>query len=370
MSFRLNCDSNLRRRSPPFPLPTLLMSVAGSLFAKRLLAIVAAASLFLFDRDASCTDSKPVSVDKFAYSEPQLKKGKEVYAGKCASCHGSIGEGVKGKYESALTGDMTPIELAKLISATMPENKPGTCVGEEAEAVAAFIHEAFYSESAQVRNRPPRVGVARLTAGQLRQTLSDLYASLDGVVEVRPTGGVSGTYFNAGRWKNDKKVLTRVDPVIDFDFGRESPVDGVDPKEFYIYWEGSLKVDETGRYEIIVESTCSFVMDFRKIGKTFIDNHVQSGDKTIFRQSIYLTAGRVYPFKIDFIQRKRKTEVPPAKVSLRWVKPHGVEEVIPSKNLIPNSGPSTFSLQASLPPDDRSYGFDRGIAVNRQWKMR
>jgi len=80
-----------------------------------------------------------------------------------------------------------------------------------------------------------------------------------------------------------------------------------------------------------------------------------------------LTAGRVYPFKIDFIQRKRKTELPPAKVSLSWVPPGGVEQVIPEKNLIPSSGPGTFSLQSFVPPDDRSYGFDRGVAINKQW---
>ena len=29
--------------------------------------------------------------------------------------------------------------------------------------------------------------------------------------------------------------------------------------------------------------------------------------------------------------------------------------------------PSTFPLQTKLPPDDRSYGYDRGINVDAQW---
>ncbi|MBU6174117.1 MAG: DUF1592 domain-containing protein, partial [Planctomycetes bacterium] len=37
------------------------------------------------------------------------------------------------------------------------------------------------------------------------------------------------------------------------------------------------------------------------------------------------------------------------------------------RNLVPSSGPGVFALQSALPPDDRSYGFDRGIAVSRQW---
>ncbi len=301
------------------------------------------------------------------FTDPILLKGEAIFATQCASCHGKQGEGVKAQHESPLIGDMTEGELAKVIHDTMPKDAPEKCEGKDAEAVAAYIHEAFYSESAQIRIRPPRVGLARLTGAQLRQSLADLYATIDGVIEPRNDRGAQGTYFDAGNWKNDKKKLERIDSTINFDFGREPPVDGLRAEEFYIYWEGNVKVDESGKYEIVVESTCSFVMDFRKIGVPFIDNHVQSGDKTEFRQSIYLTAGRVYPFKIDYIQRKRKTELPPAKISLRWVKPHGIEEVIPKRNIVSYTGPAVFSLQANLPPDDRSYGFDRGIAVSRQW---
>ncbi|MEZ6048621.1 MAG: DUF1592 domain-containing protein [Planctomycetaceae bacterium] len=55
------------------------------------------------------------------------------------------------------------------------------------------------------------------------------------------------------------------------------------------------------------------------------------------------------------------------KVSLSWVPPHGVEEIIPTRNLLPISPPATFALQVKLPPDDRSYGYDRGLAVDRTW---
>ncbi len=94
---------------------------------------------------------------------------------------------------------------------------------------------------------------------------------------------------------------------------------------------------------------------------------MQSGDKSEFRKSVVLTAGRVYPFKIDFIQRKRKTELPPAFVfRFSWIPPGGVEQIIPTRNLVTERPPATYSLQANLPPDDRSYGFERGIAINRE----
>jgi len=300
-------------------------------------------------------------------TDQQIAKGAEIYKATCLSCHGANGEGVSEHYAAPLVGDATIGELTKLINDTMPEEEPDQCVGADAAAVAVYMHETFYSEAAQIRNRPPRIGMARLTGNQLRQSLADLYAHVGGIAEITDERGVRGTYFDGDRWKDENKKIERTDPVLNFDFGRESPGEGIKKEAFYIYWEGRLKVDVTGRYEIIVRSTCSFQMDFGKIERSFIDNHVQSGDKTEFRESIVLTAGRVYPFKLDFIQRERKTELPAASFSLSWIPPHGVEQIIPTQNLIPYSGPGTFALQSILPPDDRSYGFERGVAINRQW---
>lgn len=308
------------------------------------------------------------SLNAVAISQEELRtRGAEIYREACAGCHGARGEGVAEFYADALVGDATVGELTRIIDETMPEGEPEKCAGPDAAAVAAYVHHEFYSEAAQVRNRPPRIGLARLTGNQLRQSVADLYASFHGHPSVTDERGVKGIYFDGDRWKNENKKIDRVDPVLDFDFGKESPGEGIKPESFYIYWEGGLKVDVTGRYEIVVRSSCSFRMDLGKLGREFIDNHVQSGDKTEFRQSIVLTAGRVYPFKIDFIQRKRKTELPPAKFSMSWVPPQGVEQIVPTQNLVPHAGPAAYSLQAILPPDDRSYGFERGISVNRQW---
>lgn len=328
------------------------------------LAFTIASSLGFSSLRSPLHAQEPESLDLDA----RLARGKAIYESLCLSCHGAMGEGVAGQYENALTGDSTIGELSKLIHDTMPKDEAEQCVGPDAEWVAEYIHHRFYSEAAQIRNRPPRVGLAHLTAPQLRQSVADLYSHWSGVPGRTSEHGVNGRYFNGDRWNKDELKTTRIDPVIQFDFGRESPVEGVGAKKFYIYWEGAIKPVESGRYEIIVRSTCSFVFDLGKLGRQFIDNHVQSGDKTEFRRSIYLTAGRVYPFKFDFIQRERKTEQPPAQISLSWIPPKGVEEVIPNACLIPTWAPPAFPLQAILPPDDRSYGFDRGIAINREWE--
>ncbi len=306
--------------------------------------------------------SEPVTVD-----DQLLDRGQNVYRQLCQSCHGEEGQGVEAHYPDPLTGDLAIGELAELVAETMPEEDPEACVGEDARAVAAYIHERFYSEAARVRNRPPRAALSRLTAEQLRQSLADLYGSMTEAPRVETERGLKGRYYNGTRRKDDAKKIDRVDSVLAFDFGRDGPGAEIDATDFAIVWSGSLKVDRTGKYELILRSTCSCTMNFGADGRVLINNHVQSAGREEFRRTLQLTGGRAYPLEIEFYQRKRKTEQPPAKISLSWIPPGGQEETIPTENLVPVDLPDTFALQAKLPPDDRSYGYERGTSVDRTW---
>ncbi|MCP4886331.1 MAG: DUF1588 domain-containing protein [Planctomycetaceae bacterium] len=301
-------------------------------------------------------------------AEGVIARGEAVFQKLCQDCHGVGGQGVQAHYPDPLTGDLSVKELAKLVIETMPEENPDACVGVDAEAVAEFMHARFYSEAAQVRNRPPRVILSRLTAEQLRQSLADLYGSMGRPVGVESRRGLQGRYYNGARRKNDEKKIDRVDPVLEFDFGDQGPGEEIDAKDFGIVWNGSLKIDRSGRYELILRSTCSCTMDFGAERRVLVNNHVQSAGRDEFRRVLYLTGGRAYPLEIEFSQRKRKTEQPPAKISLSWIPPGGQEEVIPESHLIPVEMPSSFALQTKLPPDDRSYGYERGTAIDRAWE--
>ena len=300
-------------------------------------------------------------------ADDQLELGKSIFMARCADCHGARGVGVEGLYEKPLVGDASIGELTKLITETMPEGDAEKCVGDDSIAVANYIHYEFYSEAARLRNRPPRIGLARLTAAQLRQSTSDLYSRFAGTMWTTNEHGLSGQYFDGARFRREQRKIERVDPVLNFDFGEDGPGEGINPKDFFIQWRGGVIADVTGRHEIVIRSSCAFICNFGEFDREFINNRVQSGDKTEFRKSVVLTAGRVYPINIDFYQRKRKTKQPPAKISLSWVTPHGTERLIPTRNLVKDSPPATFSLQTKLPPDDRSYGYARGISVDRQW---
>ncbi len=296
-----------------------------------------------------------------------MRRGAEIYTSQCASCHGDHGQGVPKAYAQPLIGDDSIGELTKIIHDTMPEGEPEKCVGEDAAAVASYIHYSFYSEAAQVRNRPPKAVLQHLTAEQLRQSIADLYAQFESWPYPSDKFGLSARYYDGDRHKKENLKIERVDPTIQFDFDRSSPGEGIAAESFAISWSGGLKPPQSGLYEIIVRSTCSFQLFLGKGDRIFIDNHVQSGDKTEFRQFVHLTAGRVYPLRLEFIQRKRKTELPPARISLSWVPSGGTEQIIPTNCLISTWVPPTYALQAALPDDDRSYGFKRGLAMDRQW---
>lgn len=301
--------------------------------------------------------------------QPSLaaEDGAQIYADQCADCHGMAGLGIEGAYEKPLTGDSSTKELAQLIAETMPEGDAEACVGEDAVAVASYIYDSFYGPQAQLRLNPPRRRLARLTATQLRNSLADLYRRFGSSVSNSKDYGLKARYYNRDRKKDGKTELKRVDPQLDFDFGNEAPGDGISATNWAARWTGALKVDVTGRYELIVRSSCSFVMYFGEREREFINNHVQSENRTEFRKSISLTAGQIYPLSIQMDQRKRKTEQPPANISLSWKPPYGPEEIIPANSLLNTDAQPTFALQTRLPPDDRSYGYERGIAVDRQW---
>src|SRR5258706_9661730 len=114
----------------------------------------------------------------FASEKPPA--GREVFRQQCVKCHGRNGEGVKGKYDSALHGDWSLEKLTRYIDKNMPDDAPETCVGPQAAAVARYIYDAFYSREARLRNHPPRIELVHLTNRQYVNTVADLLKQFTG----------------------------------------------------------------------------------------------------------------------------------------------------------------------------------------------
>ena len=303
--------------------------------------------------------------------------GGTIYRRQCARCHGAFGEGTT-EFPRALAGERTPPQLAKLIAKTMPEDDPGTCVGPDSDKVAAFIHETFYSKTARERNKPPRVELSRLTVAQYRNAVADLIGGFRSGGQWDSNHGLKAQYYKNRQFRDNDRVLERVDPQVGFDFGEAAPVaDKIEPHEFSIRWEGSVLAPETGEYEFIIRTEHAARLWLNNPGKPLIDAWVKSGNDTEYKATLFLIAGRAYPLKLEFSKAKqgvddsKKTKIKPkpvkASMALEWKVPHLPAERIPERYLSTARLAPVFVVTTPFPPDDRSIGYERGTTISKAW---
>jgi hypothetical protein len=305
--------------------------------------------------------------------------GEAIFKSKCAVCHGAQGEGTK-KHRERLEGNKSLAQLVDLIGETMPDDDPGSLPKKEAEEVAGYVYNAMYSPAARDRNRPARVELARLTVRQYRQSVADLVGSFRWMPDWGNERGLKAEYFSGRRFRDKSRELERVDPQVNFDFGTDSPVaEKIDAHEFSIRWNGSLLAEETGDYDFIVHTDHAAKLWVNDDRHPLIDAWVKSGNDTEYKGSLFLVGGRAYPVRLEFSKSKQgvddskkhkdKPAPPPApaSIALKWKRPLGTEEPIPSRQLSTAAAPELFVCASRFPPDDRSYGWERGTAVSKEW---
>jgi hypothetical protein len=302
--------------------------------------------------------------------------GEQIYKLKCASCHGAKGEGTNDNYPQQLEGDRSVAQLTKYIAKSMPKEGP-KCTADEAEKVAAYIHEAFYSKLAQARNRPPRIDLSRLTVRQYRNAIADLVGTFRTPGVWGDQRGLKAEYFKSRNLGGGDRLIERVDPRVAFDFGTGGPESRFDEEQFSIRWTGAVLAPETGTYEFVVRTENGTKLWINDGKNPLIDAWVKSGNDTVYRGSIYLLGGRVYPLRLEFSKAKvgvddtktRKVKPPPvrASIALLWKVPGQSLDVVPSRCLAPASFPELFAVQTPFPPDDRSIGYERGTSVSKAW---
>jgi hypothetical protein len=308
----------------------------------------------------------------------EQKSGQQIYSQMCAKCHGMSGEGTDEEYPERLVGELSVGELARLIDKTMPFQHPEKIGAEESLLVSAYIHDAFYSPIAQERNRPARIELSRLTVRQYQNAVSDLVGSFRKPIEIVPVHGLKAEYYKGRRIRPDDKVEERIDELVNFDFGTVTPVPGkTEDYEFSIHWEGSIFAPDTGDYEFIVRTEHACRLWVNDLDRSLIDAWVKSGSDTEFKGTIRLLGGRMYPLQLEFSKAKqgvddskKQKSTPksmPASIRLCWKTPHGADEPVPARCLVPNEVARRFVLTTQFPPDDRSVGYERGNAISRAW---
>ena len=304
--------------------------------------------------------------------------GEQIYRQRCASCHGAKGEGTEDNYPNPLVGEKSVVQLANFIARKMPKDSPDKCKGPDADKVAAYIYETFYSKEAQDRNKPPRIELSRLTVRQYRNAVADLMGSFRSPGRWDNQHGLQGEYFKGRRFRDNERVLERVDPAVKFDFGESGPVaDKFDASQFSIRWQGGVLPPETGEYDFIVRTEHAARLWLNDNKRPLIDAWVKSGNDTEYRASLVLLGGRVYPLRLEFSKakqgvddskdKKKKPKPVKASIVLEWKLPQRAAEVIPPRCLSPHRFSEVFVVPTPFPPDDRSVGYERGTSISKAW---
>ena len=267
-----------------------------------------------------------------------------------------------------LVGERSVAGLARLIAKTMPEDAPGDCVGEDAEKVAAYIYESFYSKSAQARNKfqPPRIELSRLTVRQYKNAIADLLGSFQAPARWDDQRGLKAEYSSRSRRRRNGSSgggsLNRVDPEIHLDFGTGSPIPEQDAlkdiakswqkapvllvplsvfsgfsQDFRANWQGSLLAPETGEYEFLVKTENATRLWVNDKVRPLIDALVKSGNDTEYRGSVYLLGGRVYPVAAGAISVQGKNLIDRAGVETSAAGLRGDSPAKPLANLGPRN---------------------------------
>ena len=291
--------------------------------------------------------------------------GPAIFKQQCAKCHGPTGEGVKGKYNDPLVGDWSVEKLTRYIAKTMPEDKPGSCTGPNADAVARFIYDGFYSREARARNKPARVELVRLTNRQHALAAADLFRPTGEEPKVSAGKGLAVIGYKSRNTRREDKALERNDTKIAFDFGKGRPEwAGEGTNGFALNWSGSIIADESGDYEFVVKTANGIRLWVNNDDTPLIDGSVSSFKGLEHTATLKLIGGRAYPIRLEFFKTSRD---PLANVTLAWQPPHGARQLIPARNLAPERVAPTFILTTPFPADDSSVGYERGVSISKEW---
>ncbi|MEN8849276.1 MAG: DUF1592 domain-containing protein [Akkermansiaceae bacterium] len=304
-----------------------------------------------------------------AHAAMAAPDGAAIYKQHCASCHGDNGEGVADEYDEALVGKRTLTSLTKYIDKSMPEDEEELVENEDAAAVAAYIHAAFYSPEAQAKLKPVRKDLLRLTQHQHRRAITDIVQSFRHRAWDGGERGLRGNYFNKEKMNNRKgKLIERIDPTLNFDAQGDHKVEGLNPKAHSIFWTGSIHPTETGVYQFRVNTPNGvrvYINEHDQKKDAFIDEWVSSGNQMRSAEnSIFLLGGHSVPFFAEFVAFKEEK----ASLTIDWKPPHGVWEPLPNHVLRADGADQATVISTSFPADDASMGYERGSSISKAWQ--
>ncbi|HNG32164.1 MAG TPA: BACON domain-containing carbohydrate-binding protein [Blastocatellia bacterium] len=154
--------------------------------------------------------------------------------------------------------------------------------------------------------------------------------------------GLTGEYYDNSDFTNLK--LTRVDPVINYDWYVSPPAVGMESETFSVRWTGQIQAVESGNYTFVTKSDDGVRLWINN--QLVIDNfglHAETEDRSA---PVTLSAGQRYNVRMEFFDNTNF-----AVARLLWIRPgQSALEVIPQSRLFAvaaNPVPSLAGLNPS-----------------------
>jgi hypothetical protein len=141
-----------------------------------------------------------------------------------------------------------------------------------------------------------------------------------------PGVGLRGEYFNTKDLS--QRVLIRLDPKIDFNWGGSSPDPSIDPDTFSIRWTGWIKPKVTGphTFSVTTDDGVRVWID----GQLVINAWQDQATTLVSPTTVPLTAGTKVDIKVEYFENLGS-----AQIRLFWSAPGVPNEIIPTANLYP-----------------------------------
>ena len=152
---------------------------------------------FFWVRDRSLLSGR-VADGQQAYKDPAVG-GQRIYRSSAPAATARRAKGpriIRGRSRATGRSPSSPSSSPR----RCPRTTPGRASATDAEKVAAYIYEAFYSKTAQARNTAARIELSRLTVRQYRNAVADLIGSFrePGNWDDAPRAATASTSSRAG----------------------------------------------------------------------------------------------------------------------------------------------------------------------------
>ncbi len=155
--------------------------------------------------------------------------------------------------------------------------------------------------------------------------------------------GLLAEYYDGWEFTDDKRRVSRIDPVIDFNWHDSSPAKGVPSDDFAVRWTGKIRPRYDGEYAFTIKADdgANLWVDGQRL--LYGDDRGKPGGGTA---KIKLESGKRYDIRLEHFEGRWG-----AQCRLTWASAKQPEEVVPQSCLFPPDEPGKAAAGDSVLAD-------------------